>query len=143
MCLCMFVYGCLGFDIKLISNSFCEMMWSIARIICYPGFISYKQIVTQLLKNPPTMRETWVWSLDWEDPCRRERLPTPVFWPGEVQGLCSQWSQRVRHNWATFTFTFKQIKTLVFLWRWFKIIFCVYKHNSNHINYYKEVKWTR
>ena len=24
-------------------------------------------LVTQLLKNPPTMRETWVQSLGWED----------------------------------------------------------------------------
>ena len=24
-------------------------------------------------------------------PWRRERLPTPVFWPGEFHGLCSPW----------------------------------------------------
>ena len=24
-------------------------------------------------------------------PQRRERLPTPVFWPGEFHGLCSSW----------------------------------------------------
>ena len=23
-------------------------------------------LVTQLVKNPPAMQETWVWSLDWE-----------------------------------------------------------------------------
>ena len=34
---------------------------------------------------------TWVRSLGWEDPWRRERLPTPVFWPGELHGLCSPW----------------------------------------------------
>ena len=39
----------------------------------------------------PVMRETWVWSLGWEDPWRRGRLPTPVFWPGELQGLYSSW----------------------------------------------------
>jgi len=33
------------------------------------------------------MRETWVQSLGWEDPRRRERLPNPVFWPGEFHGL--------------------------------------------------------
>ena len=26
-----------------------------------------------------------------EDPWRRERLPTPVFWPGEFHGLYSPW----------------------------------------------------
>ena len=25
-------------------------------------------------------------------PWRRERLPTPVFWPGELHGLYSPWS---------------------------------------------------
>ena len=31
---------------------------------------------------------------------------TPVFWPGEFHGLGSQ---RVGHNWMTFTFTFIQV----------------------------------
>ena len=30
-----------------------------------------------------------VWSLGWETTWRREWLPTPVFWPGEFQGLYS------------------------------------------------------
>ena len=37
-------------------------------------------------KDLPAMQETWVLSLDWEDPLERERLPTPVFWPGEFHG---------------------------------------------------------
>ena len=44
---------------------------------------SWASLVAQLVKNPPAMRETWVRFLGWEDPQRRERLPTPVFWPGE------------------------------------------------------------
>ena len=36
------------------------------------------------------MRETWVQSL-WETPWRRERLPTPGFWPGEFHGLYCPW----------------------------------------------------
>ena len=48
------------------------------------------------------MQETWVRSLSWEDPWRTERLPTPVFWPGEFRGLVHR-LQRVRHDWATFT----------------------------------------
>ena len=44
----------------------------------------------------------WVGKIPW----RRERLPTAVFWPGEFHGLYSQsmGSQRVGHNWVTFTF---------------------------------------
>ena len=29
--------------------------------------------------------------LGWQDPWKRERLPTPVFWPGESHGHCSPW----------------------------------------------------
>ena len=39
------------------------------------------------LKNLPAMWETLVRSLCVEDPCRRERLPTPMFWPEEFHGL--------------------------------------------------------
>ena len=49
--------------------------------------------MAHLVKNLPAMRETWVRSLGWEDPLERERLPTPVFWPGEFHGLYSPWGQ--------------------------------------------------
>ena len=29
-----------------------------------------------------------------ENPWRRERLPTPVFWPGEFHGVYSSWSHK-------------------------------------------------
>ena len=69
----------------------------------YLGF-PWPSLVAQLVKNPPTMWETWVRSLGWEDslekvpgfdpwvgktPWRRYWLPTPVFWPGEFHGLYS------------------------------------------------------
>ena len=47
--------------------------------------------VAQLVKNLPAMQETRVGKMPW----RRERLPTPVFWPGEFHGLFSPWSRRV------------------------------------------------
>ena len=48
-------------------------------------------LIVQLVKNPSEMQETWVQSLGWEDPWRRERLSTPVFCPGEFHGLDSVW----------------------------------------------------
>ena len=36
--------------------------------IGYPLQYSWASLVAQLVKNPPTMRETWVQSLGWEDP---------------------------------------------------------------------------
>ena len=34
----------------------------------YPLQYSWASLVAQSVKNPPTMRETWVWSLGWEEP---------------------------------------------------------------------------
>ena len=47
------------------------------------------------------MQETWVGKIPW----RKERLPTPVFWPGEFHGEFMG-LQGVGPNWATFTFSF-------------------------------------
>ena len=61
-------------------------------------------LVAQPVKNLPAMQETWVPSLGWEDPWRREWQPTPVFMPGESPltkepvGLQSFGLQKVRHN---------------------------------------------
>ena len=51
--------------------------------------------MAQSVKNLPAMQETRVRSLGWEDPLEEGKathsdiLPTPVFWPGEFQGLHS------------------------------------------------------
>ena len=45
-------------------------------------------------------RIRWQWGRPGFDPCvgnipwRRERLPTPVFWPGEFHGLYSPWGRK-------------------------------------------------
>ena len=44
-------------------------------------------LVAQLAKNPPGF-DPWVGKIPW----RRERLFTPVFWPGEFHRLYSPWS---------------------------------------------------
>ena len=49
--------------------------------------------MVQLAKNPPATRETWVPSLGWEGARRKERLPTPVFRPGECHGWHSPWGR--------------------------------------------------
>ena len=54
--------------------------------ISYPLQYSWASLVAHTVKNPPVMWETSVWSLSWEDPPRRDGLPTPVFLPGESHG---------------------------------------------------------
>ena len=44
-------------------------------------------LVAEMVKNLPAVQESWVGRIPW----RRERLPTPVFWPGEFHGLYSPW----------------------------------------------------
>ena len=39
--------------------------------IDHPLQYSLASLVAQLVKNPPAMRETWVRSLDWEDPLEK------------------------------------------------------------------------
>ena len=60
----------------------------------YPLQYSWASLVAQLVKNPLAMRETWVWSLGWEDPLEKGQVPTPVFWPGEFHGLYSPWDHK-------------------------------------------------
>ena len=58
--------------------------------IGYPLQHSWASLVSQLVKNLPAMWELWVWKIPW----RRERLPTPAFWPGEFHGLYSPWTHK-------------------------------------------------
>ena len=39
--------------------------------IGYPFQYSWASLVTQLVKNPPAIRETWVPPLGWEDPLEK------------------------------------------------------------------------
>ena len=68
-------------------------------------------LMAQLVKNQPAMRETWVWSLGWEDPLEKGTttyssiLAWRIPWTEEPGRLQSMGSQRIGHNWETITFT--------------------------------------
>ena len=67
--------------------------------IGYPLQYSWASLVTQLVKNLPEMRETWVQTLSWKDPLEKGKathsgiLAWRIPWTVESTG-----SQRVRHN---------------------------------------------
>ena len=46
----------------------------------------WASLVAQMVKNLPSMQETWVYSLSQEDPLEKEWSPTSVFLPGEFHG---------------------------------------------------------
>ena len=65
--------------------------------------------MAQMVKNPPAMQDTWVWSLGREDPLEKGMATDSIIlawiipWtegPGELQ---SMGLQRVRHDWTTFS----------------------------------------
>ena len=61
-------------------------------------------LVTQMVKNPPAMQETWVQSLAWADPLEESMtthssiLPGESPWTEEPGELQSMLSQRVGHD---------------------------------------------
>ena len=72
----------------IVTELICEI-WFFILFGALP-FLVWASLVAQLVKNLPSMQETWVWSLGWECPLEKGKgIPTPVFWPGEFHGLYS------------------------------------------------------
>ena len=69
--------------------------------------LNWASLVAQGLKRLPLIQETWVRSLDWEDPLEKEMtthssiLAWRIPWTEKPGGLQSMGSQRVGHDWAT------------------------------------------
>ena len=80
-------------------------------------------LVAQRLKGLPAMWETWVRSLSWEDPLKKEKathssiLAWRIPWTKDSGGLQSTGSQRIGHDWATNTFTFCSPSNQIWAWR--------------------------
>ena len=74
-------------------------------------------LVVHMVKNLPTMRETWVWFLGQEDPLEKGMathssiLAWRIPWTEETGWLQSMGSQRVRHNWASNTSSVNEVST--------------------------------
>ena len=67
-------------------------------------YMTFASLVAQMVKRLPTMRETWVRSLGWEDPLEKEMathssiLAWKIPWTGDPGRLQSIQSQRARHD---------------------------------------------
>ena len=85
---------------KMIAES---SLWDLI-IICDVLSQKWASWAAQMVKNLPTMRETWVRSLDWEDPLEKGMailssiLAWRIPWTEEAGRLQSMGSQRVGHN---------------------------------------------
>ena len=67
------------------------------------GLQSWASLVAQLVKNPPAMWETWIRSLDWEDPLEKEMATHSNSlgwensmdvgaWQATVHGITKRWT---------------------------------------------------
>ena len=71
--------------------------------------IVWTSLLAQMVKSLPATQKTWVRFLGWEDPLEKGMathssiLAWRIPWTEEPGGLQSMDSQRVRHDWATFT----------------------------------------
>ena len=82
------------YHVRDVRDVNCSFIWGLMRA----------SPVAQLVKNPPAIRETWVQSLDWEDPLEKGKAThsSVLAWriPRTIQCMGSQ---RVGHNSATLT----------------------------------------
>ena len=96
---------------RLITLQYCSrfchtLTWishGVTCILCDPHRLA--SLITQLVKNPPTMQETLVQFLGWEDPLEKGKATHSSILAWRIPWIQSMGSQRVRHDWATFTFT--------------------------------------
>ena len=66
-----------------------------------------------MVKNLPALQETWVQSLDWENPL--EKGITPVFLPGEFHGQRSWWA--TVHGFAKSQTQLREFHSLYSAWQ--------------------------
>ena len=82
----------------------CTRHWAVTYII---SAIPLTSLVAQMVKRLPTMCETWVRSLGWENALEKEMatysntLAWQIPWTEEPGRLQLMGSQRVGHDWAT------------------------------------------
>ena len=72
----------------------------------FPLFLTLfgSSLVAQMVKNQPTMWDTWVRSLGWKDPLEKGMathsciLAWRITWTEDPSGLQSMWLQRIGHE---------------------------------------------
>ena len=47
-------------------------------------------LYVKLIRTQSMLADSWIGKIPW----KRERLPTPAFWPGEFHGLYSPWGRK-------------------------------------------------
>ena len=96
----------------------------------------WASLVSQMVKNPPAMQETWVWSLSWKHPLEKGMathssiLVWRILWTEEPGRPQSTGSQRVRQDWATNTHTRVCVCVCVYIYMCVYIYIYIYTHHT-------------
>ena len=61
------------------SLSISFLIWKNGMLFCRVVKRTWASLISQLVKNPPAMQETWVGFLGQKDLLERDRLPIPIF----------------------------------------------------------------
>ena len=95
-------------------------------------------LIAQLLKNPPAMQETLVWSLGWEDPLE-EGMAYPLQYScledsrtEESGGLQFTRSQRVGHDWVTILISSEPMYSKYSYWPTLRLVLFLFLTNVNN-----------
>ena len=104
--------------------------------IGYPLQHSWASLVAQLVKNPPAMRETWVWSLGWEDLLEKWKATHSSILAWRISWTIVTWSQRAGHDWVTFTFIFISSSATLFS-------FCLQSFPVSESSWTRALPWQR
>ena len=62
--------------------------------ISYPFQYSWASLMAQLVKNPPAMRETWVWYLGWGDPLEKGKATHSSILAWRIPWIYSPWGHK-------------------------------------------------
>ena len=94
--------------------------------IGYPLQYSQASLVAHLVMNPPTMWKTWVWSLGWEDPLKKEDS-YPLLYSGLENSMdCSLWGHKELDMTERLSLHFTSLPYFLFLFHFLFIFFIVY-----------------
>ena len=105
-----FLFHCFGFSGSFVAlykfKNFVPALWKMTFNRDFTESVR-TSLVAQTVRRLPTMWETWVRSLGWEDPLEKERathsstLAWKIPWTEEPGRPQSVGSQRVGHDWET------------------------------------------
>ena len=107
-----FMFGTFLYFLSLLKFSLCALLsWhqlaSLSPLFWKHYWVSWTSLMVQTVKRLPTMQETWVQSLGWEDLLEKEMathssiLAWKILWMEEPRRQQSMGLQRVGHDWVT------------------------------------------